>query len=370
MPRVEAEFDLSHKQIVSYVLITDGKKILRYVRGGEGSAMGDYFYDSFSIGFGGHVKGDDRKIWSWKSSDFGYFNSVAREVNEEIGITISDVRNEAPIIGVINDDSTELGSKHFAFVHKMELKDTQITKTERAIRAPEWMDISDLHLDFKKYEHWSKLCIQSFFGQHQKHTCHIVPKGVGSLEFDITEQPEFLVVVGYIGSGKTLICSLLESNFGYHMIRGSSILKKLLGYASNTKVSRKKLQEEGLKFIKTAGGHDKLAKGIKDHMETNPSKRYVLDGLRYPETMEALRRIIKWPITVIYIESPIESLYNYYTIREDQHLPIEDFHKTLYHEVETNICKFYSGADITIFNHGELEDFKSTVVNYFMEKFR
>jgi predicted NUDIX family phosphoesterase len=365
MTRREAETDTNYKQIVSYVMIRHGDSLLRHTRGGEGSALGRYVYDAHSIAFGGHVKWEDRPLWKWHAPDLGYENSVVREVKEEIGITINSWTKEAPIIGIINDDSTDLGTKHFAFVHLLEWPTLELRKTERTIRSPERVKISDLHRDFAGYEYWSKLCIQAFFADQQEVTCHVVPSGMGTeAEFSLKDQADFILVVGYIGSGKTMACSILEE-FGYRLIRGSSVLKSLLGYGLEDNVPRKVLQEKGLAFISEPDGHDRLAQGILERMRMHPSRRYVLDGLRYWESLEALRARLVTPVTVMYIESPVDNLLDYHRRREESSISYEDFLNIVYHPVELDICRFYNTADVTVYNHGALDFYAQTLFRYF-----
>lgn len=365
MEREQAEENSAYKQIVSYVMIKHGDSLLRHVRGGEPSTLGRYFYDAYSIAFGGHVAWTDRRLWTWRSPDFGYWNSVAREVNEEIGLVVEDPTREAPIVGVINDDSTDLGSKHFAFVHLLELPISEVKKAERTIRTPKWVEISDLHRNFAKCEYWSKLCIQAFFADQQKVTCHVVPKVAGQDSFSLRDQADFILVVGYIGSGKTMACTLLARYFGYRLIRGSEVLRSLLGYQLDEEVPREELQRKGFAFIGESDGHEKLAEGIIEYMAAHPSERYVLDGLRYPESLEALQGRLDKPVTVVYIESPINSLLAYYRYREQEGMMYEDFLKLVYHPVELATSQFYSIADITVFNHGALESYVKTLLKFF-----
>ena len=365
LEREYAEQNPDYKQIVSYVMIRHKDAVLRHVRGGERSTLGRHFYDAYSIAFGGHVAWTDRDIWTWRAADFGYWASMAREVNEETGITLVDPAREAPIVGVINDDSTDLGSKHFAFVHLLELATPTVEKTERAVRELQWIAIPDLHRDFRRYEYWSKLCIQAFFAQHQEITCHIVPKASGGDSFSLKNQADYVLIVGFIGSGKTTACTLLARHFGHNLIRGSEVLKVLLGYESDEDVPRKVLQEKGLAFINEPDGHDKLAHGILEHMAAHPGERYVLDGLRYPESLKALQAMLDKPITVIYIESPLDRLLEYYRYRGRAETTYEDFLKIVYHPVELAASRFFDTADITVYNYGSLEFYIKALLRFF-----
>jgi predicted NUDIX family phosphoesterase len=367
IPREKAEYDESYKQFVNYVIFTSGDKVLRFIRGGEGSTLGDYFYDSFSIGFGGHVNKSDWDLLSWKTSFFGYWDSVFRELKEEIGFNIKS-KNKVPIIGMVNDNSTDLGRKHFAFIHKIEVNNFDLSISERPIRDPKWIDIKDLYKYFHRFEHWSKLIIQALFSETQKKTCHILPTGVGSLKFRLKDQKKYISITGYIGSGKTLACQILEQDFGYHIIPGSKILKSLLGFKTDEKVERDIMQTLGLEFVNKKNGHWIFAKEIQKYISKNSAERYVLDGLRFPKTLKELERLIKCQFTTVYIESPVNHLINYYRKRRKIKISYDDFLKIVFHEVELEICKFFEISDVTIFNHGPIDLYQKELINYFKKE--
>ena len=53
MPRAKAETDPSFKQVIPYVIITDGKNILHYVRGKKAGEQ--RLVAKGSVGIGGHI---------------------------------------------------------------------------------------------------------------------------------------------------------------------------------------------------------------------------------------------------------------------------------------------------------------------------
>ncbi|MEX2160984.1 MAG: HTH domain-containing protein [Anaerolineales bacterium] len=362
--RGEVEKDSNFRQIVSNVIITHNDHILRYTVGGGGSALGYYYYDSYSIGFGGHVEELDRPLWEWKSTDWGYWNSVRREILEETGFDVKDVKVSAPIVGVIVDERIDLGRKHFPFIHVLELPSKEIKPRKRGIRAKEWIPFSSLSNDFPKYVPWSKLCIQFFYSKYQKRQCHIIPARIKGKPFSFQTKSDIVLVVGQIGSGKTLACQVLEKEFGYRLIRGSEVLKPLLGYSPGEAVPRRRLQDEGYRFINGPDGHEKLALSIFEYLSQNPSKRCVIDGLRYPETLEALMPKLDVPVTVVYIESPITTLLEYHNSREGEQLSLQEFEEIVFHPVERHVGRFFELADIVIYNHGNQDSYINELMDY------
>jgi predicted NUDIX family phosphoesterase len=149
--RSEAEVDKHHKQLIPYVLLVCGDKILRYRRGKAGQET--RLHGLFSVGIGGHISEEDNGI---ASRDRGYQAGMRRELMEEIGL---DAGGE-PAVAAINDDSTEVGYVHFGVVHIVRVPDESIASAESGIVAPEFVPIADAIKDLSGYESWSRLCLE------------------------------------------------------------------------------------------------------------------------------------------------------------------------------------------------------------------
>src|ERR1700722_10789281 len=93
--RSEAELDKRYKQLIPYVLLVCGDKILRYRRGKDGQET--RLHGLCSVGAGGHIWEEDPALFS---NDRGYQEGMRRELIEEVGI---DAANE-PAGAAINDD--------------------------------------------------------------------------------------------------------------------------------------------------------------------------------------------------------------------------------------------------------------------------
>ncbi len=369
--RLKAETDDKFKQIVSYVIVKYDDKLLRFTRGVI-TNIGEYLHGEYSIAFGGHVEESDSEPLFKKDS--GYINSVKRELSQEINIKIDKLpKYNLQTIGVLNDDSTELGRHHFAFVQLLELfelpdnDDEFFKKGEKSINNPQLVEISELSKEFGGYEYWSKLCIQTFFSNRLSFECHIHPKP----DFSIREHQETILIVGYIGSGKTEACNLLSKEFGYTMVPCSKILQKEIGCEPMTKIGRHKLQELGFNFISKKNGHKRLARAIVRYMKENPSEKYVLDGLRYTKTLDEMNKLIGKRVSVIYVESTIDNLFRYYLNKkyeDDKNRDFNQFLKIVYHPVEREIERFWPIADITIYNHGSKDGYLQKLQQFFREE--
>ena len=156
-PRARAENDPSYKQIIPYVIITDGKSILHYVRGKKAGEQ--RLVAKGSIGIGGHINNDDETLFGLNSFGMEAFrDAVKREVCEEI--SFKGEFNARPV-GLINDDSTEVGKVHFGVVHVLFCKPEEISKREQVISQMEFVPIEQLKAKREQMETWSQLCLDN-----------------------------------------------------------------------------------------------------------------------------------------------------------------------------------------------------------------
>jgi predicted NUDIX family phosphoesterase len=366
--RDEAEKNFYSKQLVVYVIVKYQGKVVRFSRG-KGSSLRDNL-GGYSIGVGGHVEVRDEDIAiSLQAKTFARacLRCVRREVLEETGIDINKNRKELKAIGLLNDDSVEQGLQHIALVLLLELSYPEVHEMEEAVKKPHFVPFQNLADDFNYYEYWSQLCIQAFWGQKLKIECQILPVA----NFELHHQSEIILIVGFIGSGKSAACKLLEDEFGYVNVRCSKIMAEIIGCGPMEVSGRRKLQDKGFKFIHSDDGHNKLAEGIIQFMSANPGKRYVLDGLRYLETYFALANKIKKPITIIYVDKLIGNLWKHYnenniflTMKPD----FDDYLRTIYHPVEKRIQDFRPKANIVIHNNGLLKKYISALREFFKKE--
>ncbi len=149
--RSEAEKDKRYKQLIPYVLLICGDKILRYRRGKGGQET--RLHGLCSVGVGGHISEEDHGLFS---SDRGYQDGMRRELMEEVGV---DAANE-PAVAAINDDSTEVGQVHFGVVHVVRVADESIAGGRSGIVGPEFVPMADAVKSASDYESWSRFCLE------------------------------------------------------------------------------------------------------------------------------------------------------------------------------------------------------------------
>ena len=154
MPRAKAETDPNYKQVIPYVVITDGKSILHYVRGKKAGEQ--RLVAKGSVGIGGHINDEDHTLFAFGLQAFQ--DAVKREVCEELSI---QGEFHARPVGLINDDSTEVGQVHFGVVHVLRCQPGQVQKKEQVITQVEFLPIQELKARREQMETWSQLCLDN-----------------------------------------------------------------------------------------------------------------------------------------------------------------------------------------------------------------
>src|ERR1041385_9157142 len=151
--RSEAEQDRRYKQLIPYVLVLCGGRILRYRRGKGGQE--NRLHGWFSVGIGGHISEEDHGLFS---NAVGYHYGMRGELMEEVAF---EEVNEA-VVAVINDDSTEVGYVHFGVVHIMHVATENVAGRRSGIAAPEFVPIAEAVQNRSGYETWSSFCLRNF----------------------------------------------------------------------------------------------------------------------------------------------------------------------------------------------------------------
>src|SRR5216684_4013355 len=117
LPRVQAENDATHKQIIPYAILAHEQTVLHYVRGKKAGEQ--RLVAKGSIGIGGHMNDSDEHLPGIHNLDRDHYNeAVRREVAEEVFIETEYTNH---IVALLNDDSNEVGRVHLGVVHVFRL---------------------------------------------------------------------------------------------------------------------------------------------------------------------------------------------------------------------------------------------------------
>ena len=101
-PRPEMEIDRTWKQVIPYLVLRDGERyfLMRRTKAGTDARL----HDRWSIGVGGHLN----------PGDVDLAGGLRREWHEELR---ADFEPEFELIGLLNDDTTDVGSVHLGAVY-------------------------------------------------------------------------------------------------------------------------------------------------------------------------------------------------------------------------------------------------------------
>jgi predicted NUDIX family phosphoesterase len=152
--RSQAEKDPCHKQIIPYVLLAHGDRVLFYVRGKKAGEQ--RLVAKGSIGIGGHMNETDESLFALDEA--AYRAGVEREVAEEISI---NAKFEDQIVALLNDDSTEVGQVHLGIVHVFKLAEPKVEKREAMITNLAFLGKDELKARRESLETWSQICLDS-----------------------------------------------------------------------------------------------------------------------------------------------------------------------------------------------------------------
>ena len=155
-PRSEVEDDPSWKQIIPYVVLRAGGAVFCYTRGkSQGEAR---LHRLRSLGVGGHVDEADAEGRSGREA---YDTAMRRELAEEVDVRSRGVMTLA---GLINDDSTPVGSVHLGVVHIYDLESPLVAPREAGLADSRFLPAAELPTIRDEFETWSRFCIDELLG--------------------------------------------------------------------------------------------------------------------------------------------------------------------------------------------------------------
>ncbi len=141
-PREAMERDPDHKQVIPYVVLRDGRRVflMRRTRAGGDARL----HERFSIGVGGHLN----------PGDAGLAGGLLREWGEELE---ADFVPEFRVLGLLNDDTTEVGAVHIGVVYVADADGRPVNVRETDKLSGEFVEPAELLAVYDRMETWSQL---------------------------------------------------------------------------------------------------------------------------------------------------------------------------------------------------------------------
>lgn len=361
--RREAEFADNYKQILTYIMVTRGQELLAFKRGSY-TRSEEFLRGVHCVGFGGHVTALDFNLFH--RNDYGIGQSAIRELAEEIKLPPKDFqrifRGEAfKIVGLLNDDSSPNGERHFAFVFRYEVSEDSAwdkpQRNEKSITQLRWVDPMAPSQSLWGFEYWSQLCLLKFYQKTEitKPTFIIRRK-------EPLKPHNILVVLGPVGSGKSETTGVLKSDFGYVEINSGRILAKELAIQPVSEKNRESFQNAAFKYITQNNAPFKLAQAIWNRVRDLRCDRILVDGIRQKQTLYELRQMAKpRRVGILFVHTPPNMAFSFYRKRAGKSVSIHNFLRIRKNPVENEVEGMIVLADALLYNWSGQTYFRETI---------
>lgn len=141
-PRAAMERDPRFKQVIPYLVLRDRGRLflMRRTRAGGDERL----HDKFSIGVGGHLN----------PGDVDLAGGLAREWAEEVA---ADFLPEFRLVGLLNDDETDVGRVHLGVVYVAEAAGRAVRIAETDKLEGEFAEPAAVRAVYERLETWSQL---------------------------------------------------------------------------------------------------------------------------------------------------------------------------------------------------------------------
>ena len=148
-PRGEMERDRSWKQVIPYLVLRDGPRyfLMRRTKAGGDARL----HDLWTVGVGGHLNPGDGDL----------AGGLLREWREEVRASFEP---EFELIGLINDDTTDVGSVHVGAVYVADARGRDVTILETEKLSGSFVDPSAVAEVVDRMESWSALAFRHLEG--------------------------------------------------------------------------------------------------------------------------------------------------------------------------------------------------------------
>jgi predicted NUDIX family phosphoesterase len=140
--RPTAETSPQYKQIIPYVLIRRGDTWFLLQRTKQQTEA--RLHDKLSLGIGGHINPDTPDL----------IDGLQKELEEEVGV---DGDYELTFAGILNDDTTEVGTVHLGAVFVLEVLSGDVVVRETDKMIGRWIATGELAPLRDRMETWTEI---------------------------------------------------------------------------------------------------------------------------------------------------------------------------------------------------------------------
>ena len=147
--RAEVEENPGLKQIIPYMLVTDGERVFLLKRLEKQTEK--RLRNLYSIGVGGHINPVDENAGDVVEA------GLRRELAEELSLLAEPVITP---LGYLNDDSNPVGSVHFGLVFRVAAPAHTVDVAERDMMEGRFLDLKEMEGYVSGMETWSQLLFE------------------------------------------------------------------------------------------------------------------------------------------------------------------------------------------------------------------
>ncbi|HEV7238234.1 MAG TPA: NUDIX domain-containing protein [Thermoanaerobaculia bacterium] len=152
LDRPTAEVSPQYKQIIPYVLIRhDGSYFLLQRTQKQTEAR---LHHKLSLGIGGHINPDTPP-----NRLDGLIHGLMKELEEEVNV---EGDYDLTFVGILNDDTTDVGSVHLGAVYVLDAHDANVTVRETEKMTGRWAPLAELSSLREQMETWSQIVYDEF----------------------------------------------------------------------------------------------------------------------------------------------------------------------------------------------------------------
>jgi predicted NUDIX family phosphoesterase len=148
LARKIAETDFNFKQIIPYVLVRHENRYVLMRRTTKQTEA--RLHDKFSIGVGGHINDQDML----KGIENIIHHGMRRELEEEIHI---QSEQSCELVGVINDNSSEVSRVHMGLVYILTAGSPDFTIVEHDKYTANWASVEEMLPYYERMESWTQI---------------------------------------------------------------------------------------------------------------------------------------------------------------------------------------------------------------------
>jgi predicted NUDIX family phosphoesterase len=157
LDRDEAEQNPAYKQLIPYSILRYEESVFHYKR--SAWTKESRLHGLYSLGVGGHVnKSDVLPLWEDKITAIEWARD--RELREEFWL---EHLEQPRLIGLLNDDSNEVGLVHLGVIYEYWLQSPNVRPKEKRNHIHyEFVPVEELISHKEKYESWSRIIIEHY----------------------------------------------------------------------------------------------------------------------------------------------------------------------------------------------------------------